>query len=354
MINIEYLVGKYNLSFDTNSELGKKVMNIINKNTTDNDTVKIIFNSTKSYNKQKFEKMINTKIVELGNNIDTPVDFTKLINLIEITIGKVFNSNLVLPDSVEKIICHDYSIFNFKIKNYPKKLKYLKFGICFNQPVDNLPDKLEYLKFGDNFNQPIKNLPDKLEYLYLGQCFNHDLDFLPESVITLEFYYHSMFFSKSLDNLPISLKSLLLSSTVYDNNNKLSVITTNYYNNLPDNISFLRISNLKNISKFPKKINKLIIINSDEFFNIINIDNHDKINEIEIHFIEMNIFDVFFSIKNIKKMTISSLHNKHHIYGEHNNKYISFIEKKTKELNDKCKIKIIKEYGYKIYIFEKK
>lgn len=355
MINIEYLVDKYNLSIDTNSELGKKVLNIINKNTTDNNTIKIIFNSTKSYNKKNFDKITNTKIVELGYKFDTPVDFTKLINLITILIGRVFNSDIILPDSVEKIICHDNSLFNLKIKNYPKKLKYLKFGTYFNQSVDFLPDKLEYLKFGNDFNQPIKNLPNKLEYLYLGQRFNHDLDFLPESIITLEFDYFYVFFSKSLDNLPFNLKSLSLSSKIYDNNNKLlSIVTPNYYNNLPDNISFLRISDLKNISKFPKKINKLILINSDEFSNIINIDNHDKISEMEIHFIEMNIFDIFFSIKNMKKMKISSLYNKHNIYGESNNKYILFIEKKIKELNNLCNVKIDEKYGYYEYNFKKK
>lgn len=350
IIDIDYLVDKYNLSLNTNSNLGKKILNLINNNSCD-DIVKIKFNSTKSYNKKNFEKILNTKIVELCENFNTSVNFTKLINLTEIIIGRYFNSDIILPDSVEKISFDENSIFNCKIEKYPKKLTFLKFGFHFNQSVENLPMLLKHLIFGYSFNQQINNLPQTLEYLYIGQQFNQNLDFLPNSIITLEFNLKGMTFSKSLDNLPISLKNLLLSSSYAD---KIYLddynFTPNYIsnlNNLPDNIEYLRISNLKDIYKFPQKISKLVLFNSYNFSNITNIKNYDNITELEIEFVENNIFDIFSDIKNIKKMTVIICCPK---TSKHCDKNILFIQKKLNELNNLYDVKIIDKYLSKDFI----
>ncbi len=72
MIQINHNADEYELKIDINSDLGKKILNLINKNKAAN-LIKIKFNSSKSYNPKKFEKMIGTEIVELSNNFNIPV-----------------------------------------------------------------------------------------------------------------------------------------------------------------------------------------------------------------------------------------------------------------------------------------
>lgn len=289
--------------------------------------------------------MTKTAIIELGNKFNMSVDFSKLINLKEILIGNTFNSELILPDSVEKILFSQSSNFNIQIKNYPAKLTHLTFGFKYNQSIDNLPQLLKYLKFGSNFNQQINNLPNKLEYLFLDYYFNQNLDFLPETLKTLEFA-NTMEFKNSLDNLPINLSTLLLGHT---HDGKIGKINLD---NLPNNITCLRlrICNLINITKLPQKIKKLIIIGNDmyNFKNITNIKNYNNINQIEMAPVDINHIDIFLQSENIKTITIELPINSYTL-----NQMILSIKDKINKINNGFNINIIEKSGIKTCILNR-
>lgn len=239
---------------------------------------------------KNLEKMKNIKIIKIGHMINQPINFLNISkNVKKIIFGKMFESDLILPDSIENIT------FCYNSK--------------FNQSVNNLPNKLKYLKFGEKFNQPVDNLPSGLKYLFLGQFFNQELNFLPESIITLEFSYNS-FYPKSLENLPNNIKKLLLGSKYQ--NNLLNNINLINLNNLPNNIKFLRIPILNNIQKFPTQINKLILYYDFDIDNLLGIKNFENITELEIYdsceiYSDDKIIDMLYNnnLQHIKKIIIN-------------------------------------------------
>lgn len=284
MIEIDFGKKNFNIKTKQNPDLIKKILKQIDETKYDKKIVKINIHSLVQHNIKNLEKMKDIEIIEIGNKINEPIYFSNISkNVKEIIIGKIFNSDLILPNSIENIeFC-----YNSK----------------FNQPVNNLPEKLKYLKFGFNFNQHVDNLPNKLEYLYFGFNFNQELNFLPESIITLEFCYNSCF-SKSLENLPNNIKKLLLNSKYHNNSIKL--------NNFSNNINFLRIPDLTNIHKFPTQINKLILCNDFNFDNLPNIQNFENIIELEINNLNPNdkIIKTLSknNLQNIKKIIITLYH----------------------------------------------
>jgi hypothetical protein len=138
-------------------------------------------------------------------------------------------------------------------------------------------------------------------------------------------------FSKSLNNLPVNLMSLLIGPSL-----------NNYGNldNIPNNINCLGISNLKNITKFPEKIKKLILFSFKECQNIINIKNYDNIEELEIKSFDTDIIDVLFIVENIKIITILFSYN-----SSNYDKVILLLKEKNNKMNNIFDIKIINKFG---------
>ena len=341
MIDISFQAKKYNIQLDTDSNLGKRILNLINNSTEPNKAVKVKFESNKSFNLKKLEKFAGSvDIVEIGENFNTQIDLSKFNKLKEVSVGKKFNSEIKFPGGVENIIFNEYSQFNTEIKEYSKSLKYLEFGIAYNKQLDNLPASLETLKTGNNFNQPINNLPTGLKHLYLNYSFTHKLDFLPESLLTLEFVADSPY-DQPLDNLPIGIQKLYLS---FDFSQSI--------NNLPDSIVELRLSSLKKITgnKFPSKIKKLTLLYASEFSKIKNFLNYDLIERLEVCQIsydddKINI-DKFIDITcKVKEILLKF---------NYNNRNIKLIETHMKQFENIYNIKIVKNHSSEInYLLNK-
>lgn len=335
MIEINYNVNDFDLKINKNSLLGKKILSLIKKSSEQENVVKIKFNSAKAFNSENINYIPNVNIIELGKKFNTPIDLSKYLKLKEIIIGDSFNSNIIWSDSIEKIIFSVYSIFNQKINNYPKKLKYLEFGTKFNQEVNNLPSSIKYLKFGCEFNNLINNLPNGLEYLFLSSKFKQDLNFLPESLITLELETTSL--SESLNNLPNNLQELSL-PYYYKYN----------LDNLPNNIKYLKLSVLPEITKLPDKIEKLEI-KLNFITKLKDIKNFQNIKELIINDfnIDANIIDFLLKINNdftnIKKINIYS-----YKYTDAN-----IFKNNIHKINDIYKMSKNKDSSKNIFIFSK-
>lgn len=113
-----------------------------------------------------------------------------------------------LPECIETIIFHDNSLFNTETKNFPPKLKKIKFGKNFSQPLDYLPLSLEELEFSMNsqYACAIENLPSCLKKLTFGNTFNVPINNLPAGLEILSI--HSRTFVHELKNLPENLMHL--------------------------------------------------------------------------------------------------------------------------------------------------
>lgn len=268
------------LNTERENELENKIINLINsyyseENEAENYTFLILFDEYT--NKLNFFSNIN-KIV-FGPSFNDYVDLSKYLCLKKIIFGSKFNSNFILPNSVDEII-FGYE-FNCILESLPINLKIIHFGNDFDHPVDVLPESVEIIKFGKNFNHKLNNLPKNLielnfnyeskfnhplnnlpnlKKIYFGIEFNQPLNYLPNSLEILDFTHKSKF-NESLDNLPFGIKKLSL--------------PYNYFNsidNIPDTIEELIIlSRDTSINKFPSSLKFLSIdIYLVEILNIIN------------------------------------------------------------------------------------
>lgn len=333
MVEINYYSNDFSLKINTNSNLGKKILNLIKK-TKEEEEIIIKFNSAKSFNSKNINSIPNANFMVFGNDFDTPIDLSKYIQIKEVLFGRSFNSNITWSNFIEKIIFPVCSAFNQKINDYPIKLKYLEFGTKFNQEVNNLPNSLKYLKFGCEFNKNLNNLPNGLEKILLGPKFNQELNFLPESLITLQFDPFTQL-TIGLDNLPNNLQ-------------ELSIPCDYKYNldNLPDNIKYLKLPKLPNISKLPNKIEKLEI-KFDFFSKLIGIINYENIKELIINDpnnANINFIDELILIKN----NISNI-SKIYIYGLCS----LFFLKNINKINNIYKISDIEEMSGDMLVLEK-
>lgn len=68
---------------------------------------------------------------------------------------------------------------------FPNSLTYLYAGSDFNQSLNNLPVSLKSLTLGDTFNNPINRFPPELMHLTCGISFNQSLDDLPCSLVEI-------------------------------------------------------------------------------------------------------------------------------------------------------------------------
>lgn len=195
-------------------------------------------------------------------------------NLVNFYTGNAFNqsiNNLVLPDSIEKLVLG--SNFNRIIEKFPSNLRYLEFGRRFNKPLTNLPDGLKSLYLNGEFNYPLDNLPkslrflslfgiynnrfnysldnlpEELEELYLSGPFNHPIDFLPSN---LKMIYINSDFNHQIDNLPIGLLKICFANNAIFNHS---------IDKLPDSIEEIRLPKDYSypIKKLPNNLKSLEI-----------------------------------------------------------------------------------------------
>jgi hypothetical protein len=121
--------------------------------------------------------------------------------------------------------------FNQQVNNLPENLTHLTFGVCFNQSVDNLPKKLSYLTFGIGFYQQVDNLPESLTHLKL-YCKNNKIiipknvselyicddnmliNNIPKNIEKLYIYFVNLYY-KNIQNLPITLKEIVIEKEEY-------------------------------------------------------------------------------------------------------------------------------------------
>lgn len=117
--------------------------------------------------------------------------------------------------------------------NYNSNLDYLSETIVrlifpskskFNKKIDDLPVSLRLLVLGNEFNNQLDNLPKYLEILFIGNGFNQNLNNLPIGLEILHFDFGSSF-NSLITYLPINLKYLSLPSAKYDKQ------ITNTFNN---------------------------------------------------------------------------------------------------------------------------
>jgi hypothetical protein len=134
--------------------------------------------------------------------------------------------------------CNNYNYINDDIiMKLLRNNKKVLFTDNFNAPIDFLPDGIEEIHLGRFFNKPIDNLPSTLKKLIicaneLNYCkFNQPLDNLPTG---LEYLVLKLIenFNHTLNNLPFNLKELHL--VVKSFNQSL--------NNLPEGLEKLIVS----------------------------------------------------------------------------------------------------------------
>ena len=134
-------------------------------------------------------------------------------HIIHLTFGEYFNKpiNGCIPNSVTHLTFGTY--FDQPINScIPNSVTHLTFGWNFNQQINGcISDSVTNLTFGSCFNQPIKDcIPDSVTHLTFGWNFNQPINnCIPDSVTHLTFGYD---FDKDLDELPISINNIELSS----------------------------------------------------------------------------------------------------------------------------------------------
>jgi hypothetical protein len=216
----------------------------------------------------------------------------------------------MLPDSIDTLQLN--CSYNSKLKNLPTNLKKLYISnLCTLDTLSNLPESLELLDiyFSSNIHNNdhgpsyFSNLPSKLKNLKITTSFVYHskskpklcLDNLPESIIKLSIgtYLHNGIF----DNLPGCIEEFeAINCVLYDldnlnnldnsDNSDNSTNSTNseflFFNNLPRNLKYLKISinkHCKNknqnnkLSNLPVSLKKIII---PKWLNIDPDKNYDK------------------------------------------------------------------------------
>lgn len=155
-----------------------------------NKTLRIPQNITHMIFDYRYNKRIivppNISCLTLGN-YKSKFEFNN--GLIELTLGKYFNNQVVLPREIKKLTLGDYfnnvlklnrgirelkfgHDFNRKISLNPCMRKIL-FGMCYDCPL-TINTNLRVLIFGHTFNKPIE-LNKKLEILCLESGFFHNV-----------------------------------------------------------------------------------------------------------------------------------------------------------------------------------
>lgn len=177
-----------------------------------------------------------------------------------------FNPKLIYGISNDGYVILGDSNYNYANDNNITDLmiKYKKVQIddAFDVPIDFLPNGITHLNIGESFNQSIDNLPITLKSLIISKFrnvgyvkFNQPLDNLPYG---LEYLYidFTYVFDQSLRNLPATLKHFELRNKNYTKNIDV--------NSFPDSIETIKIKrvNYDIINRLPANL-KTFNMNSD-------------------------------------------------------------------------------------------
>ena len=244
--------------FDTNTDMDMDMdMDTdTNTNTITNTNTNTITN-TNIYVSKQFDKtklLSNTDIKIYRNVRDPNINYN--YSKFNKSIDCLANTNLT----------HIFfnTIFNKKIKAYPKNLLYLQFGGNYNQELVNLPVKLEYLVLGESFDKPLDKpldnncLPKNLTHLaFSSRVSNYPIYCLPDKLIfldlsntklisnnypnTLEYLLYGNCFNQPVLNLPMGLK-LLVFGNLFDHpvdtlpNSIVKLIFGDKFNHYVDNL----------------------------------------------------------------------------------------------------------------------
>ena len=169
-------------------------------------------------------------------------------------------NNLHYGINMNKWLLLDSDIHNFSedddILNLMKQYKKVAFGDKFNDNIDYLPEGITHLHLGRKFDKPLNNLPLSLKCLLieankLNWCdFSQSLDFLPSGLEFLSIKLSNKF-NYPIDLLPSSLKYLYLGCKGFKHP----------INNLPCNLEELSIVNfdIKNTHDLPLKLKEFNI-----------------------------------------------------------------------------------------------
>lgn len=211
----------------------------------------------------------------------------------------------------EEILMDDvsYSKFNSKsINNFSSNtnIKWIIFphDSTFNQLIISLPSELEFLSLGINYSKSLENLPNSLKYfIFSTQNYNPDIEFLPGKI---EYFGIKTSNDLILNILPKSTKYIDICrdrDILLNNNQALDL--------LPDNVQVLKLHCVYNseLQNIPKGLKKLYISNLYSLDNLRNLP--ETLEELEINFsarIHENDIDSYFSNlpTNLKKLKINS------------------------------------------------
>jgi len=215
-------------------------------------------------------KIMSDKIISKIENIN--------IELKKICIqSENFNSELKLTNTKITSIIINSRKFNKNLLHLPLGLKELELYGSYNCSLNNLPSCLEYLKISsDIFNQTLDNLPRSLKTLILDNMdnFNHPLNNLPHGIETLKLnfgyflrtYSTNNIYKYSMENLPSSIKYLSLSNywgdlnTIIDNILDLDIW-------FPPSTSMTAHTHLQHWNKLPTQLEKLNINKEIAYIN---------------------------------------------------------------------------------------
>ncbi len=142
------------------------------------------------------------------------IDGLKLPPNLEILEFKCFLDDIraiSFPSSLRKLYLEN---FDGNVDGFRIPACEVDFGYQFNSPVDKLivPEGVTSLTFGERFCQNMDKLKLPKGFLHLkiqGDLFNGPLPELPESLISLNL---PLYFSRSIDNLPLCLEELEIGS----------------------------------------------------------------------------------------------------------------------------------------------
>lgn len=278
----------------------------------DKKNKKITLNNSINIPMEKLQINFNgIKEIVFGSEYDKPfISLSSTSSVIKITFGHKFNHPVSnLPENLEFLafvqgfeFFGSESIFNLPVSNLPMRLKYLHLSDKFNLPIDNLPEGLIELYLGNSFSHNLNDLPIGLEKLSLGKKTNCELLNLPPNLSIL--IIQSILINPII-KLPLNLSNLIFKQSytkdlsVVKFNNEFMKLTIDKVNvNLPNNIYYVEIINLK-LPNLHKSLKGLICnhmrLDNDDFNSLPN-------SLIKIHF--LNYCDIFGCIKNLPRNLI--------------------------------------------------
>ena len=206
---------------------------------------------------------INLTHLTFGYYFNQEIDLSNNINLTHLTFGYYFNQEINLSNNINLI----HLTFGYKFNQelnllFNINLKKVLIDIQNNE-IENTNNLLKIITNG-NFEKKI-NIPLNVKYLKTSYVENYLMDNLSNNIEELTIYNNN---NKNIDNLPNSIKKIIISNSYTD------------LNNLPNSIEELILfKNVVKINKIPKNLKKIYVekikINSTEMIvsEIINIIN---------------------------------------------------------------------------------